>query len=270
MLSGEVPRKAANTMEAAYAERYRRLYEEHWWWRAREAMVLDLLERLGAKGDLGHILDVGCGDGLFFDRLRDYGEPEGVEVDARTLSDVGRRSGRIHVCPFDSTFEPGHRFGLILMLDVIEHLDDDRSALTHAARLLRPGGWLLVTVPAFSWLWTQHDEWNHHRRRYTKSSLERVAEDAGFEVAESFYFFHWLVPLKLLVRVIETFTRSRSGPPSVPSRPANSLCLTLSSVENRLFAKLRLPFGSSIAVVLVHADVSSGAGTGSPATDSTA
>ncbi len=158
-------------MRSDYGEAYREIYERHWWWRAREAIILDVTgRRLVVRGSQ-QILDVGCGDGLFFDQLLKFGEVQGVESTAELVDPNGQHRSRIHVGPFDESFEPGERFSLILMLDVLEHMEDPVAALRKAWSLLVPGGTLLITVPAFMLLWTQHDVLNHHLVRYTKSSI---------------------------------------------------------------------------------------------------
>lgn len=236
-------------MDPEYGARYRYLYEKHWWWRAREAFIEDLLRRWAPPRGFGKILDVGCGDGLFFPRLRLFGEPEGVEVEADLVSEAGRARGPIHVGPFDGSFEPRHPFGLITLLDVIEHLDDDVAALRRAADLLAPGGYLVITVPAFPCLWTAHDEHNQHRRRYTRASFERQARAAGVEVLYRHYFFHWLFPLKLLVRGAQWL---RSGEPEMPEVPAprlNRMLLAVCDLEQRTWGHLPWPFGTSLVAI---------------------
>jgi len=190
-------------MDAAYAQRYRELFDHHWWWRARERVVVAAIEACAPAEGFGDVLDIGCGDGLFFDVLRRFGQPMGLEVDAALVSAERSAHGDVVVAPFDQRFVPGKQFGLIVMLDVLEHLDDDRAAIRHAYSLLRPGGVLLLTVPAFRFLWTHHDDVNQHRTRYTRGRLERLLRDGGFTVEGLRYFFHWLVPLKMLVRLRE-------------------------------------------------------------------
>jgi len=236
-------------MDTGYGAVYRDLYERHWWWRAREALVLDELTRLQPAGGFGRILDVGCGDGLFFGRLAELGQPEGVEVDERLVTAAGRSRGPIHVRPFDSSFDPGHRFGLILMLDVIEHLDDDVGALAHARSLLAPGGVILVTVPALPELWTRHDQLNHHRRRYRARALRRVGEEAGVHWEECRYAFHALAPSKLLVRGMERLVPGEPSPPSVPPAPLNAAAYAFFRIEQSLFRHLPLPFGSTLIAI---------------------
>lgn len=236
-------------MDAAYGSRYRRLYRHHWWWRAREQTILHHLHRRQPPKGFGPILDVGCGDGLFFDRLAELGEPEGVEPEGALVTPHGPWAGKIHVRPFDRSFQPQRRFGLILMLDVLEHLEDDAEALTHAASLLSPGGWLVVTVPAFEALWTSHDDLNHHCRRYRRDGLLALAEAAGLRVEESRYFFHWLAPLKLAVRLKERLSPRPPEPPEVPPAVLNRLFRRISILEATLTKVLSLPFGSSLLAI---------------------
>lgn len=236
-------------MRPDYGARYRELYERHFWWRAREALLVRRLARLVPPEGFGRILDVGCGDGLSFAALGRFGRVSGVEADADLVSPNGRHREAIHVGPFDPTFTPEHRFGLITMLDVVEHLDDDVAALCHAARLLVPGGVLVVTVPALPRLWTTHDDLNHHRRRYTRATLKRAMQHAGLDIEELEYFFHWLVPLKLLVRLREQWKPRSPAPPEVPGAAWNRLFYLLSRFEQQTWGRLPWPFGSSLWAV---------------------
>lgn len=238
-------------MELDYAVRYRELYERHWWWRSRERLVEEELRRVAPAGGFGPILDIGCGDGLFFPRLRAFGEPEGLEPDPAIVTASGQARGQIHVQPFDDDFDPGRRYGLVLMLDVLEHLDDDAAALRQVHDLLVPGGILLLTVPAFRCLWTRHDDLNHHRTRYTRSSLGRAFAESGLALDARRYFFHWLVPLKLAVRAKEALVAGEPAPPSVPPEPSNRLFAGLSRLEQRTWGRLPWPVGSSL-MALAH------------------
>jgi len=169
-------------MKSEYAAQYRDLYENHWWWRARESYILGILRRERAQKKHGAVLDIGCGDGLFFDHLAEFGEVEGVEADAAIVSDDGPHRDRIHVCQFDETFQPGKKYSLIVMLDLLEHLPDPLGGLKHALELLEEDGTIVITVPAFRALWTTHDDWNHHFTRYTKRTFLSSARDAEMQI----------------------------------------------------------------------------------------
>lgn len=236
-------------METDYGQAYDRLYREHWWWRAREEYLLMQLKQLGLPSK-PYIFDVGCGNGLFFPRLEELGGVvAGLEADERLLAPDGMYRRQIQVGPFDENLVTERCYDLVTMLDVLEHLPEPRAALQQAARMLRPGGYLVVTVPAFPQLWTTHDEMNHHYRRYTKSSLLSDAQPAGLNIVRLQYFFAWLVPLKLAVRVKESMVRVPPTPPRIPSRSVNRFFLWLSRCEQRLCRRLPPPLGSSLLFI---------------------
>jgi SAM-dependent methyltransferase len=239
-------------MDASYGSRYAELFRSHWWWRARERVILDELERRQPPSGWCNVLDVGCGDGLFFDaleRLPGVQLVEGVESDSALVSSDTAQRARIHVGPFDSHFDRGRRYSLILMLDVLEHMSDPSAALRHATSLLEEDGILLATVPSLLSLWTRHDELNHHYTRYDRARLMALATDAGLRIDECRYFFHWMVSAKLATRVKEALIPANPVPPAVPPPALNYLLYLLSRVEQRIMGHLRLPFGSSLLLV---------------------
>jgi 2-polyprenyl-3-methyl-5-hydroxy-6-metoxy-1,4-benzoquinol methylase len=229
-----------------YAAAYGDLYRRHWWWRARESMLVREIQRHQPLSGWGNLLDVGCGDGLFFDQLARFGEVWGVESDESLVPADSRRRDRIHVGAFDASFSPNRRFGLVLMLDVLEHLRDPVGALEHARCLLRPGGRVLITVPAFPLLWTHHDDLNQHFVRYRKRSLAAVLEPAGLRMMSSHYCFHWLFPIKLAVRGLERLGGKDGAPATVPPSWLNRLFFALTRAEQTTVGRLDLPFGSSL------------------------
>jgi trans-aconitate methyltransferase len=235
-------------MQTSYAQAYERLYEQHWWWRAREAFVVAALEQ-HVRGHGGNVLDVGCGNGLFFPVLRRFGCVEGIEADARLVPSCRHPHGTIHIASFDPSFQPGKTYRLIVMLDVLEHLPDAAAALQHAVSLLDPDGTLLITVPAFRLLWTAHDDLNRHFTRYTEASFRELAQCSGMRLDELRYFYHWLFPLKVAVRVKEACLPGKPQPPQIPAGPVNRLLYGVSRLEQRLCGRHALPFGSSLLAV---------------------
>jgi SAM-dependent methyltransferase len=236
-------------MDPEYGKKYRELFERHWWWRARSALVLETLRRYAPDGGWPAILDVGSGDALFIDALAEFGTATGIESDAGLVSDATRATGRVLVRPFDESFQSDKQFGLILFLDVLEHLSDPVAALRHARSLLAPRGVIFLTVPAFQALWTAHDEWNHHQRRYTSRSLLAQINSAGLKPRESFYFFQWVAPVKLAVRAVESVRSGKPGPATLPQSTINEALYHLSRLEARTLTRLKLPFGSSVCAV---------------------
>ena len=235
-------------MRNDYLERYRELYQQHWWWRAREKLILKTLRAHQPPGGWKRSLDVRCGDGLLFDHRKPFGEVEGVESSAASVCEHGPHRSQIHVCPFDENFQPGKQFGLILMLDVLEHLADPAAALRRALALLTPGGILLITVPAFNAAWTNHDLINDHVTRYTRRTFRTVARQAGLDIQAERYFFQWLFPIKLATRVLERILGLKPQPAGVPLGWINTPLYLLSRLEQNTWGALPWPFGSSLMV----------------------
>jgi SAM-dependent methyltransferase len=227
---------------------YRNLYEQHWWFRMRERWLLEVLCRTCPPEGWNSILDVGCGDALFFDRLLEFGDVEGVEPNESIVNSSGPHFPKIRIGPFDGSFCPGKQYSLILLLDVLEHLPDANRALQQCMSLLKPGGSILLTVPAFNFLWTNHDVINHHQTRYRRGTLFPLLRQAGFRIEESAYWFHWPFPIKLAERLVERTFRIQPGTPSIPPPLINQALFRLCSAEHYLFAPLRLPFGTTLFV----------------------
>ena len=235
-------------MDADYAATYERLYREHWWWRARECYLRDVLRRYTIPADSG-ALDVGCGGGWAFPIWSEYGEVRGIEIDAVLANSDETTRENIYNGPLDNAFRPNRKFGLIVMLDVIEHIDDPGPVLLRAADLLIDDGILLITVPAHPSAWTHHDDMNHHYRRYTRSTLRKEVSAGGFDTLELRHFFHTLLPLKWAVRCKETLVSPAVGTPSVPPKAINTALRRLFAWEQRWITALGIPFGTSLLTV---------------------
>jgi SAM-dependent methyltransferase len=237
-------------VETQYAREYRNLYEHHWWWRAREDAIVALLRGLHLAPGIS-ILDVGCGDALFFDRLAEFGNVEGLEPDARLIEPANPHRIKIHAAPFDKNFQPGKRFGLILMLDVLEHLDRPEEAVSCVYDLLEAGGVFLLTVPAFPVLWTNHDVINHHRLRYRKKTLIPLLRKARFSIEKARYWYQWTFPVKLVEGIAQKIIHSGSSPPRVPPVWLNRFLYRFSSLEQQTLGVIGAPFGSTLMVLCV-------------------
>jgi len=242
-------------VDPSYGREYRELYRHHWWWRVREGEILREIRTLRPPSGWHHLLDIGCGDGLFFDQLTRFGTVEGIEPDSALLDPAGKWRSAIHAVPFDERFQPPHRFDVILMLDVLEHLEDPEQALRHAVRLLAPGGYVLCTVPALQWIWTRHDDLNRHFRRYDRHSLRALARAAGLDILRERYLFQWLVGAKLLLRGMERLVPGEPSPPGIPPRPLNAFLKVVTTIEQRINRVVSMPFGSSLLVVGRPTDV---------------
>jgi 2-polyprenyl-3-methyl-5-hydroxy-6-metoxy-1,4-benzoquinol methylase len=234
-------------VDADYAAAYPALYARHWWWRVREQILLRKIKALLRDVPDARILDVGCGAALFFDALEPFGRVEGVESDGAAVAHSGRWRDHIVAAGLDDDFVPAAPYDLILMLDVLEHVVAPEQVLCRAGRLLRPNGRILITVPAFTWLWTSHDEMNHHVARYSRAALRRVVAASGLATVESRYLFQSLVLPKLIVRAAEgAYSRARHVP-TVPAPAINALIQSWFRLEHAALGWL--PFGGSVLAI---------------------
>jgi SAM-dependent methyltransferase len=190
-------------MDATLMKAMLEVDEHHWWYRGRRAIIAGELERMPlAPG--AHVLDAGCGSGRTMLDLARYGTVSGIELNedaaayAKERGDYDVRIGRLEELPWDPA-----SFDLITCLDVVEHIPDDVRALSELRRVSRPGGWLLVTVPAYQALWSRHDEANHHQRRYGRRTLAAAALAADWEVVRMTSFNSLLLAPAAAVRIAQ-------------------------------------------------------------------
>jgi len=235
-------------MQPTYAAQYRKLYENHWWWRSREEILIEVLKQTFPGRDNLKILDVGCGDGLFFSELKKFGTPAGVETVESLITEHGRSLGEIYVGELGS-FNAPTKYDLILMLDVIEHLPDEKPLLVRARELLAPGGRLIITVPAFMSLWTHHDDLNQHCRRYNKGMLRDVLKESGFEVLRLQYLFAWPAVAKFMLHYLEMLRAPKNEETHIPAPMINKFLVQLCRFEYGCLKVLGAPFGSSVLAV---------------------
>jgi len=177
--------------------------ERHWWYRGRRKVIRAELDALTLPAD-AQVLDAGCGSGRTMQELEDYGTVRGIELDEDAAELARSRGhGEVTVGRLEQLPWPDRTFDLITSLDVIEHTPDDRATLAELLRVCRPGGWLLVTVPAYPALWSLHDEANHHYRRYSRASLRAAATGAGWTVTRLTSFNSLLLAPAAAVRLTQ-------------------------------------------------------------------
>ncbi len=240
-------------MDRDYELQTFRAEERHWWYRGRR-MVLDrVVAGLGLPVP-ARILDAGCGSGRNMVDLARYGSVTGIEL-SPTSVEAARARGAGEVIEgsvLDMPFEDAS-FDLAASLDVIEHLEDDVAAMRELRRVVAPGGSLLVTVPSYPWLWSGHDEINHHFRRYTRRSLQRVACQARWEQVRTTYFNSLLLPVAAVLRLLDRVSRATTESSLdlwVPPRPANWLLEQPLQLEAAMIAhRGRIPAGLSLLAV---------------------
>jgi SAM-dependent methyltransferase len=228
------------------------LEARHWWYQGTRAAYRALLRRYVPR-ECRLVLDVGCGSGGNLRLLADWGRVVGVDPWPPALHMCPPGAGALvqgwgQELPFaDETF------GLVAMLDVIEHVVDDMGLLREARRVCRPGGMLLVFTSAFRLLWSAHDEANRHVRRYTAGELRAKAERAGLRVCRLSYQCAFVFPLaaaiRLLQRLLPPQREVRVDMWPVPD-PINAALAWLLSLEGKWIPWLSFPFGVGLVAVL--------------------
>ncbi|PYM93698.1 MAG: SAM-dependent methyltransferase [Candidatus Rokuibacteriota bacterium] len=236
-------------MDPAYVGVHLEEDRSHWWFRGRLAVITATLRRVLPPRPV-RLLELGCGSGNVLAALAEFGEAVGLEahpelIAAARAAGLDVRAGRL---PDDLGVVPGWA-DVALLLDVIEHLDDDVAALAAARRAVCEGGLLVVTVPAYRWLWSGHDEVLGHRRRYTAAGLRTAAERAGFRVLRISYFNTVLFPMVALVRAWKTLRGDRGHDLRRPAAPVNRLLEGLFAFERHLVPRVALPFGASLILI---------------------
>lgn len=238
-------------MERDVYDRMRALEQDHWWFAARRDILADQIARLrlprGAR-----ILEVGCGAGGNLAMLGRFGTVCGVEPDDESRAYAAERSGadiRPGLLP-DGLPDFGDGFDLVAAFDVVEHVDDDLGAVAALGRLLRPGGYLITTVPAHPWMWSRHDERHHHKRRYRSPAYRAMFDAAGLTVRRESYFNSLLFPPIAAVRGAKVLLgRADSEDDAMPPAPLNAVLRGLFAAEKALLRTVDLPFGVSILLI---------------------
>jgi SAM-dependent methyltransferase len=260
-------------MEPTFYATYFQHEDTHWWFRWRYELISRIVGDLNG-GDPGafRILDAGCGTGQMLQHLGRFGQAVGIDTSPEAIRFAATRTveqlvlGSILDLPFaDGTFD------CVLSLDVIEHVDHDVDLLCHLTRVLKPGGHLVLTVPAFPALWSEHDEVNWHKRRYRAPQLRSLLAAQGLEIERLTYCNTALLPPIFAVRKLKNLrnrvrdrarARARANGHAAPAglpvpesdlgwmpRPLNEGLLRLLRAENRLLERVDFPFGVSLLAI---------------------
>ncbi len=231
------------------------IQQKHWWYEGRRNIIAGVISTLSLKPSKdNNILEIGCGTGANLNTLKEFGNVHGAEP-----HDFAREYSReVSGSPIEDAFLPNNipfdkNFDLIGAFDVIEHVDEDLDSLRAINNRLNKDGYAVFTVPAFQWLWSKHDEVNHHKRRYTKKQFNKLLIDADYDVELISYYNFWLFPIVAAIRGIKNITKStnETGDVKLPnSSLVNSVWCKVFSSENILIkSRIPLPFGVSIIAV---------------------
>ena len=226
-----------------------RIEQSHWWYAGRRKILASFIEDICRRvtDRRPRILDVGCGTGANLLMLSQFGDAEGVDISEDALAFCRERGlanvklGAAEKLPYDDG-----TFDLVTALDVVEHLDDDLSGLVEMRRVLRPGGRVLLFVPTFMFLWGVQDDVSNHRRRYRLPELQRVLEQAGFEIERMTYanitFFLPILLVRKLMRLTGIKAESENN---INVSALNGVLGSLLGAENVVLRHMNIPFGVS-------------------------
>jgi SAM-dependent methyltransferase len=247
-------------MDPTFYESYYRHETTHWWFRWRFDLIGDVMKSLPRNGRK-RILEAGSGTGQMLKMLEKHGDAAGIDISPQAIRYARARGvkqliqGSISALPFKAD-----AFDCVLALDVIEHVDDDIGILTKLFDVVKPGGYLVVTVPAYKILWSEHDEINQHKRRYRAGDLSSLIKDAGFDLHRVTYcntaLFLPVLAMRKAKNLLRTVRRARgtdhdgldSDLDEYPG-PINTALYWLMKGETKLMRHVNLPFGVSILAV---------------------
>jgi len=234
---------------------YSNLYQTedtHWWHKAKRIIVTSLI-RAHAPTNNPVILDVGCGTGKNLEEFKSLGRVVGIDLSQTAVDYCKKRGinsvvrGSVEKLPFSA-----NKIDIVTALDVIEHVDEQKS-LSEVARVLKPGGVLICTVPAFTWLWSEWDVALHHKKRYTSSETISVIEKNGMKVVRWTYLYSFLVVPVFFIRNIKKIFRNKSqeytSDFNLNNPIINSVLFLLARLEHLIITMYHIPFGTSVLCV---------------------
>jgi SAM-dependent methyltransferase len=239
-------------MDRAVFDRMAELDQNHWWFTARRRILDQVIRRVVRPPAKARILELGCGTGHNLDMLGAFGTIEASELDDHARELAAKRLGRPieqAALPDLSRF-PADSYDMVALLDVLEHVVDDKGSLSAIFTRLKPGGALILTVPANPWMWSAHDVAHHHHRRYRKADLGRLAREAGYDINLLSPFNTMLFPLIAGVRVLNKLRGHDTADDTLPRPVVNRALDRLFGVEAGLIGRLPFPFGVSLVAVL--------------------
>lgn len=220
--------------------------KEHWWFSARQDIIREFMVQFPQSPKL-KLLDVGCGTGAFLEEFSTWFDAQGIEPSPAAV-EFCRKRGLSNVKVGVLAQHPlTDKADIMTFLDVVEHVEDDRQLLRDAYQRIASNGYILITVPAYRWMWSKHDDINHHKRRYSKESLRLLVRDAGFDIVHLTYFNTLLFPIAAAKRLLSRLLRLQEGDEfTIPPKPINALLHSVFALERLVVPRYSFPFGLSL------------------------
>lgn len=228
-----------------------KLGSTHWWTQGRIKIFDCIISKYSKKG--ADILDIGCGVGTNYEMLGRHGNVSCLEY-SRYAIDYCRQCGMNNVVEGGINSIPygDNSFDVVTAFDVIEHVEDDKAAVSEMIRVCKNGGIIVITVPAYMFLWSYNDVFNHHKRRYDREQIVNLVKGSINMHIEKVTYFNMLlfVPIVVLRRIKSLIKKDKLLPDLKPTNPViNKLLFWIFSFERHLIRRLGLPFGVSLLIV---------------------
>lgn len=229
--------------------------ENYWWFKGRRRIVFDNIKKTTKPSEGKVLLDIGCGTGITLKKIKGFGLKVGID-DYKDALNYSKKRNLEYLINGSVDELPIYRDSVecILMLDVLEHLGEEKRALSEAYRVCKNGGIIVVTVPAYQFLWSGEDEISLHKRRYVKSNLKKIIESSGFKIKKISYFNFLLMPLMYVVILFNKIFNKKAMQESDLNEIPNFLNLILERVlyiESILLRMMNLPFGASLICIAI-------------------
>ena len=227
----------------------------HWWYKSRIKILDNVLKNKFSICESNKILEIGCGTGANIDLLSKYGELFAVEMDEESRKISLAKSKNIKDGNLPDNIPFNDKFSLVCLLDVLEHIQEDEDSLKTIFKLTENNGKLLLTVPAYQFLWNNHDDVCHHKRRYTLKDLEKKVINSGFSIEYSSYFNNFLFAPIAMTKILMKFQKKAVNSltifsnESVFSKIQNSIFEFIFSLERKFIPKSKFNFGISIIIL---------------------
>ncbi|MBI9016397.1 MAG: class I SAM-dependent methyltransferase [Phycisphaerae bacterium] len=242
-------------MEQEIYDQMYELEQHFWWFTAKRRIISHLLKKFLPKNSGKKVCDIGCGCGMTMVELQEQGyDISGIDFSDTALGYCRQRNMTVFKGDIIKGLElKDGCFDAALMLDVAEHLDDDTAGITEALRLVKPGGILIITVPAYSWLWTKRDALHHHKRRYNMSQFKKIIAPLDVKIVRLSYANSLLFPLALAERLFHKCLPflQRDADIIIPPLGSNELLCEIFALEKHILsAGIPMFAGLSILTIL--------------------
>lgn len=236
-------------MEKKEYENMYLLEKRHWWFAGKRKIIYSMISKMSFPQGL--ILDFGCGTGGLLEELSSKYQAVGMDISPEAIG-FARKRGLKNVEIIEKNWQLERKYSLIVASDVMEHIEDDVFAFNKLWDALLPGGKLLITVPAFQFLWSKHDVVLHHYRRYDRDLLEEHSRLAGFCWSYISYYNFFLFPPAFIVRLLQklfSLSKIESNTVSLPPTFFNKIFYLIFQSEKYFLGKLCFPFGLSLFAI---------------------